>query len=82
MMRRHPTDVVSFAFGVVFVAAGALLVSDRLALLTDLRWAVPALLIVVALSMFGSLLGRPRPAGSAVATSSVDDGRPPGASNS
>jgi hypothetical protein len=81
MIRRHSTDIVSFVFGAVFLAAGSLLLSDRLNLLADLRWAVPALLIIVALAMFGSLLGRPRPVNGVGDASPVEDARPPAASD-
>jgi hypothetical protein len=77
MMRRHPVDLVSFAFGATFLAAGSLLLSDRLNLLADLRWAVPALLIVVAVAMLASLR-RPSEGGVGSARA-VDDTQPPGA---
>ena len=76
MMRRHPVDLVSFAFGVVFLAAGSLLLSDRLNLLADLRWAVPALLIVIAVAMFASL--RETSDGGVRSAPPVDEMRPPG----
>jgi hypothetical protein len=79
MMRRHPADLVSFAFGAAFLAAGSLLLSDRLNLLADLRWAVPALLIVIAVAMFASLRGPSE--GGAHSASPVDDVQPPGASD-
>ncbi len=53
-MQRHPVDPVSLVFGLVFAAAGALLLANRLDLLTQARWLVPLLLIVVALAMFAS----------------------------
>ena len=81
MTRRHPVDLVSFAFGAAFLAAGSLLLSDRLNLLADLRWAVPALLIVVAVTMLASLRGRPGQEAGTRAASSVDDTQPPGAGN-
>jgi hypothetical protein len=78
MMRRHPLDLVSFAFGAAFLAAGSLLLSNRLDLLADLRWAVPALLIVVALAMFASLRVGSGPAPVDRTAPRLDDVRPPG----
>ena len=78
MMRRHPVDLVSFAFGAAFLAAGSLLLSDRLNVLADLRWAVPALLIVVAVAMLASLRGRPGQGAGVRAGPSIDDTPPPG----
>ena len=43
-MMRHPTDLVSLAFGLLFAAVGAVLLADvRLAISTD--WLVPAVAI-------------------------------------
>jgi hypothetical protein len=53
-MQRHPTDPISFIFGVLFVGAGVLLLVDRLDLLTRAHLVLPLVLIVVALGMFAS----------------------------
>ena len=43
-MTRHTTDLVSLAFGLLFLAVGAvLLVDERLSISTD--WLVPAVAI-------------------------------------
>ena len=43
-MTRHPTDLVSLAFGLLFAGIGAVLLADeRLLLSTD--WLVPAVAI-------------------------------------
>ena len=54
-MERHPLDSVSLVFGLVFVAAGALLLANRLDLVTQARWAVPVLLILVSLVTLASV---------------------------
>ncbi len=47
-MRRHPLDVLSLVFGVLFVTFATIGLVDALTLsLGDLRWLLPALLIVV-----------------------------------
>jgi len=77
MMRRHPADLVSLMFGLLFLAAGSVLLSDHLDLLGDLRWAGPAVLIVVAMAMLASLRGSSGPARAGSAMPPVDELRPP-----
>ncbi len=51
-MQRHPADAVSLVFGLLFAAAGGVLVAGRLDVLTQANWVLPSLLIAVALAMF------------------------------
>jgi hypothetical protein len=53
-MQRHSVDPVSLVFGMLFAAAGGLLLANRFDLLTQVRWLVPLVLIVVALALLGS----------------------------
>ncbi len=53
-MQRHPADMLSLICGAVFVVAGALMLANRFDVLTQARWLLPLLLIVVALAMFAS----------------------------
>ncbi|MEX0952762.1 MAG: hypothetical protein WDZ26_02915 [Nitriliruptoraceae bacterium] len=47
-MTRHPLDVLSLVFGILFVAIATIGLVDALTLsLGDLRWLLPALLIVI-----------------------------------
>jgi hypothetical protein len=49
-------------WGVIFAAAGVLLITNGGSLVTQLDWIVPILLILVALGLFASAVGsRPRP---------------------
>jgi cytochrome c-type biogenesis protein CcmH/NrfF len=60
-MTRHPTDVVSLGFGILFTILGGFLLADRVDLIVRLHWAWPLLLIVVAVLMILSAARR-RPA--------------------
>ncbi len=53
-MQRHPADMLSLLSGAVFIVAGALMLANRLDVLTQAHWLLPLLLIVVALAMFAS----------------------------
>jgi hypothetical protein len=53
-MQRHPADPVSLVFGMLFAGAGGLLLANRFDLLTQVRWLVPLVLILVALAMLAS----------------------------
>ncbi|MDQ2959613.1 MAG: hypothetical protein M3R48_00965 [Candidatus Dormibacteraeota bacterium] len=55
-MRRHEVDMVSLGFGLVFTTGGVLLLLDRVDVLAQGRWVVPALLIAVALAILTSVL--------------------------
>jgi hypothetical protein len=48
----------SFVFGLIFVSAGVLLLTDGVSLVTRLDWIGPILLILVALCLFASAVGR------------------------
>jgi hypothetical protein len=75
-MPRHPADLLSLVFGALFLAAGSLMVANRVDLLGDLRWAGPVLLIVVAVAMLASLRWPSRPDGVTGMTPPVDDAPP------
>ena len=52
----------SLIFGLIFVGAGVLLLTNGVSLVTRLDWIGPILLIVVAFCLFASAAGsRPRP---------------------
>ncbi len=53
-MERHPADLLSLAAGAVFVALGGVLLVNRFDLLSQARWVLPLLLIVVALALLAS----------------------------
>ena len=53
-MQRHAYDPISLVCGVLLAAAGGLLVAGRLDVFTQASWLLPALLIAVALAMFGA----------------------------
>ena len=60
-MRPHRTSWSSFVWGVIFAAAGVLLITNGVSLVTRLDWIGPILLILVALCLFASAVGsRPR----------------------
>jgi len=70
-MRRHDFDGLSFAFGLLFAAAGALLLagvtfSDRLVV----PWAGPAVLIVLAVVIV--IAARPRSSGAGDEEPAID----------
>lgn len=56
MKERHPLDIVSLIFGVLFVglAVPVLLLDTPLDI--DARWALPATVIIVGLLVLGSAL--------------------------
>lgn len=57
-MQRHSTDPVSLVAGVTFAVLGALMLADRLDVLTQARWLAPLLLIVIAIVMLVSVSPR------------------------
>jgi uncharacterized membrane protein YfcA len=59
-MQRHPTDPISLVAGIVFAVVGALLLADRLPVVTQARWVAPLLLIVIAIAMLLSVSPRRR----------------------
>ena len=60
MNERHPLDVISLVFGILFLglAVPVLLVDTPLSI--DFRWALPATVIVVGLLILGSALAPKR----------------------
>jgi hypothetical protein len=61
-MRAHRTSWSTLVFGLIFAAAGVLLITNGVSLITRLDWIVPIFLILVALGLFASALGdRRRP---------------------
>jgi hypothetical protein len=60
-MRGHRTDWISLVFGLVFTGTGVLLLTGGSDFVTQLRWAVPVVLILVSLCLIGSAMtDRPR----------------------
>jgi hypothetical protein len=61
-MRSHRTSWASLAFGLLFVGAGVLLLTNGVDLATRLHWVGPIFLIVVAFCLIASAVAdRPRP---------------------
>ncbi len=50
-MIRRPPDPVSLVFGLVFAAAGALLIVGQAGVSVDLRWVWPVALIALAVAL-------------------------------
>ena len=68
-MRARRFCWSSFVFGLIFVGAGVLLLTNGVSLITRLDWIGPILLILVAFYLFASAVGsRPRPMQAAPAT--------------
>jgi hypothetical protein len=72
MNERHPLDIISLIFGILFlgISMPVLLLDTPLDL--DARWALPATVIVVGLLILGSAL-RPKRAPVTTIESSGDD---------
>jgi hypothetical protein len=63
VMRPHRTSWGSLVFGLLFIGAGILLLTNGVDLVTRLDWVGPILLIAVAVCLIASAVGdRPRPA--------------------
>jgi hypothetical protein len=61
-MKRHPFDLTSFLFGIVFgSAAAAYLLADQLAWDVDGRWVLPIALIVLGVAGIAGAVGGLRP---------------------
>jgi hypothetical protein len=61
-MKRHPFDLTSFLFGLVFGgAATAYLLADQLAWDVDGRWVLPIALIVLGVAGIAGAVGGLRP---------------------
>ncbi len=57
-MKRHPFDLTSFIFGVVFGgAAAAYLLADQLAWDIDGRWVLPVALIALGIAGIAGAVG-------------------------
>jgi hypothetical protein len=68
-MKRHPFDLTSFLFGLVFGgAATAYLLADQLAWDVDGRWVLPIALIVLGVAGIAGAVGGLRPSRSDSAT--------------
>jgi hypothetical protein len=51
-VKRHELDLLSLAFGVVFVVLGVLGLMDRVVLsVSDVRWLVPVALIIMGIAL-------------------------------
>ena len=58
-MKRHPFNVFSLGFGVVLILlAVGLVVPTEFSYIATLRWLVPLALVLVGISMLGSVLRR------------------------
>ncbi len=58
-MKRHPFNVFSFGFGIVLILlAVRLVVPDGFSGIAAFRWLLPAALVLVGVSMLGSLFRR------------------------
>ena len=58
-MKRHPLNVFSLGFGVVLILlAVGLVVPTEFSYIATLRWLVPLALVLVGISMLGSLFRR------------------------
>jgi hypothetical protein len=57
-MHAHRTSWASLAFGLIFAGAGVLLLTNGVSLITRLDWIGPILLILVALCLLASAVGR------------------------
>ena len=58
-MKRHPFNVFSFGFGVVMILlAVGLVVPTDFSDIATLRWLLPLALVLVGISMLGSLFHR------------------------
>jgi hypothetical protein len=68
-MKRHPFDLTSFLFGLVFGgAAAAYLLADQLAWDVDGRWVLPIALIVLGVAGIAGAVGGLRPSRADLAT--------------
>ena len=56
MNERHPIDVISLIFGVLFLAVAIPVLLLETPLDIDARWALPATVIVVGMLILGSAL--------------------------
>lgn len=75
-MKRHPFDLTSFLFGLVFGgAAAAYLLADQLSWDVDGRWVLPVALIVLGVAGIAGAVGglRPSRSGSASDTESAGE---------
>ena len=59
MNERHPLDILSLVFGVLFLGISLPVLFSSTPLDFDARWALPATVIVVGLLILGSAL-RPK----------------------
>ena len=59
MNERHPLDIISLIFGVLFLGISLPVLFSSTPLDFDARWALPATVIVVGLLILGSAL-RPK----------------------
>ena len=58
-MKRHPFNVFSFGFGVVLILLAArMMAPNEFSGIATFRWLLPVALVLVGVSMLGSLLRR------------------------
>jgi hypothetical protein len=56
MNERHPLDIISLIFGILFLGISLPVLLSSTPLDFDARWAIPATVIVVGLLILGSAL--------------------------
>jgi hypothetical protein len=81
-MKRHPFDLTSFLFGLVFGgAATAYLLADQLAWDVDGRWVLPIALIVLGVAGIAGAVGGLRPSRTDSATDAESTDAPDSATD-
>jgi hypothetical protein len=73
MNERHPLDIISLVFGILFLGISVPVLLMNTPLDIDLRWALPVTVIVVGLLILGSALLPKRNTVSALETTAGQD---------
>jgi hypothetical protein len=73
MNERHPLDIISLIFGILFLGLSIPVLLLDTPLDIDVRWALPATVIVVGLLILGSALLPKRTAVSGSETTTSED---------
>jgi hypothetical protein len=73
MNERHPLDIISLIFGILFLGISIPVLLLGTPLDIDARWALPATLIVVGLLILGSALLPKRRAANGIESPSSED---------
>ena len=72
MNERHPLDIISLIFGILFLGISVPVLLLDTPLDIDARWALPATVIVVGLLLLGSALRPKRPPVTTIESSGDD----------